>query len=424
MLALTAVLGAAGTAEAPESIATNEPELPASVRIRRDFSLLRRGPSRKAGRRGEARKGARLPVLEQSPGPGCRSVWYRVHRDAWICGDRVEVSDVPPFGLRHPVVPHDRHTPWPYGFIREPSIEYHLEEGLLMESRELQVGFGLGVAGSTNWDGERFVRTVEGNFIPRSSVGISGRVSTFQGVALEPDAPANVGWVIRRRAWVYSHPKADAQHRMESLERLARFEVIDGGQNGSSTFYSIGADRWVRRRDVRVWRRADRPESVEPDERWIDVDLRRQIVTAYEGDRPVYVTLISSGRGGPSRTVRGEFRIWAKVSAIDMDNTDEEVEIELDTDSDSDTDSDTSMYTERRVYSLHDVPWTQFFHDAYALHGVYWHNRFGYRRSHGCVNLAPADAHWLFDWTSPRLPDGWWAMHAMEADRPTLVRVR
>jgi lipoprotein-anchoring transpeptidase ErfK/SrfK len=49
-------------------------------------------------------------------------------------------------------------------------------------------------------------------------------------------------------------------------------------------------------------------------------------------------------------------------------------------------------------YSLEDVPWIMYYDDARALHGAYWHNNFGYQQSHGCVNLAPADAQWLFEW--------------------------
>jgi len=44
------------------------------------------------------------------------------------------------------------------------------------------------------------------------------------------------------------------------------------------------------------------------------------------------------------------------------------------------------------------VPWTMYFDDQIALHGAYWHDGFGFRRSHGCVNLTITDAHWLFHW--------------------------
>jgi len=49
-------------------------------------------------------------------------------------------------------------------------------------------------------------------------------------------------------------------------------------------------------------------------------------------------------------------------------------------------------------YYLQNVPWTMYYDDARALHGAYWRAMFGYPQSHGCVNLSPGDAHWLFDW--------------------------
>jgi lipoprotein-anchoring transpeptidase ErfK/SrfK len=50
------------------------------------------------------------------------------------------------------------------------------------------------------------------------------------------------------------------------------------------------------------------------------------------------------------------------------------------------------------AYYLEDVPWTMYFDEARALHGAYWHNGYGYPRSHGCVNLSPGDARWLYEW--------------------------
>ena len=50
-------------------------------------------------------------------------------------------------------------------------------------------------------------------------------------------------------------------------------------------------------------------------------------------------------------------------------------------------------------YNLPNVPWTMYFYGGYAIHGAYWHNNFGQRMSHGCVNMKPNEAKWLFNWT-------------------------
>ncbi|WP_437282085.1 L,D-transpeptidase [Sorangium sp. So ce375] len=126
--------------------------------------------------------------------------------------------------------------------------------------------------------------------------------------------------------------------------------------------------------------------------KWIDISIRRQMLVAYEGTRPVFATLISSGRSGMAdpeetdATVRGSFYIHAKHVSTTMDGDDEASEA---------------------AFDLRDVPYTQYFHGGYALHGAYWHDEFGKARSHGCINLAPADAAWLFEWTEPAVPPEW-----------------
>src|SRR5262249_11938645 len=74
-------------------------------------------------------------------------------------------------------------------------------------------------------------------------------------------------------------------------------------------------------------------------------------------------------------------------------------------------------------YSIEDVPWIMYFSGSYALHGAFWHSNFGHTKSHGCVNLSPVDAHRLFGWTEPRLPEGWHGVTATDQDPGTRVVV-
>jgi len=104
--------------------------------------------------------------------------------------------------------------------------------------------------------------------------------------------------------------------------------------------------------------------------RWIDVDLTRQMVTAYEGTAPVRAVAVSTGLPG-TPTPQGQFRIWIKLRYDDMEGP---------------------------GYYLRDVPYTMYFHRGYGLHGTYWHSNFGHPMSHGCVNLPTPEAEWLFDW--------------------------
>lgn len=125
-------------------------------------------------------------------------------------------------------------------------------------------------------------------------------------------------------------------------------------------------------------------------ERWLDVNVSKQTLVAYEGTRAVYATLISTGEAGledpehSKATKRGIFRVHTKhvSTTMDSDAVGEEFE-------------------------LRDVPYVQYFEEGYALHGAYWHDRFGTPKSHGCINLTPQDARRLFFFTKPELPEGW-----------------
>jgi hypothetical protein len=159
---------------------------------------------------------------------------------------------------------------------------------------------------------------------------------------------------------------------------------------------------WISALDVRVFAPAPPPPLLEPDERWIDVDVDNEILVAYEGDLAVYATLVSSG-GTTTPTETGVYRMWLKESEADMKGLNGE-----------------------DPYSVATVPWTQFFspEKGLALHTAYWHDGFGTRRSHGCVNLAPRDARWLYFWSDPQVPAGWTMTAGMVEAPGSVVRIR
>lgn len=120
----------------------------------------------------------------------------------------------------------------------------------------------------------------------------------------------------------------------------------------------------------------NRPFGIAAGERWVDVNLSSQTLTAYEGDFAVMSTLISSGLPAWP-TVTGQFRVYLRYESQTMDGS------RLGYD-----------------YYLTGVPYVMYFYQDYALHGTYWHSNFGYPMSHGCVNLETGDAEWLFDFTT------------------------
>lgn len=113
-------------------------------------------------------------------------------------------------------------------------------------------------------------------------------------------------------------------------------------------------------------------------ERWIDVNLSTQTITAYEGNTPMYTSLVSTGLPR-TPTVVGSYRVYVKYAATDMTG---------------------GSYAVGDYYYLPDVPYTMYFFRGYGIHGTYWHNNFGQPMSHGCVNLPTPVAEWFFNWAS------------------------
>jgi lipoprotein-anchoring transpeptidase ErfK/SrfK len=145
------------------------------------------------------------------------------------------------------------------------------------------------------------------------------------------------------------------------------------------------------------------PKGLKAYDRWIDVDLSDQTLVAYQGQRPVFATMVSTGKKGSAeesfQTPTGRFRIYNKQVTSTMDGT-------------TATDGN---------YAIQDVPWVMYFEGSYALHGAFWHQSFGRVRSHGCVNLGPSDARWLFFWTTPFLPEGWHGVNGTDDSPGTTI---
>jgi hypothetical protein len=138
------------------------------------------------------------------------------------------------------------------------------------------------------------------------------------------------------------------------------------------------------------------PIGVKPGQKWIVVHLGDGTLVAYEGLSPVFTTLMSPGRGGipvaghdpveASTTPLGVFYVTFKDRAAVMTH---------------------DKPGEPRTHWIADVPFTQYFDPPFALHAAYWHDRFGEETSAGCINVSPADAETLFQWSDPPVPPEW-----------------
>lgn len=200
----------------------------------------------------------------------------------------------------------------------------------------------------------------------------------FQGLQFSSTPIRPFGWVLGEVS-SYKAPGFGAPISGKTYHRYQVVQVYNIQEADGNTWLMIGQDEWLDYRHVsRVDPHKDTPVGVLSD-RWIEVNLDEQTLAVYQSNQLVFATVIASGTGEWA-TRPGVFQIYEKLETTTMSGA---------------TEADRSDY-----YYLQDVPWTMYYDEARALHGAYWHDGFGYPRSHGCVNLALGDAHWVFDWAS------------------------
>jgi hypothetical protein len=132
-------------------------------------------------------------------------------------------------------------------------------------------------------------------------------------------------------------------------------------------------------------------------DKWLRINIPDQWLTCLEGKRPVFGTRISSGVYGLG-TPLGEFRILYQ------------------------------RHTQRMIgggaddrYDLPGVPFPVYFTwSGVAIHGTYWHNDYGRRHSHGCVNVTSKAARWIFRWVEPHVP---YSVHTLRSPQREGTRV-
>jgi hypothetical protein len=254
-------------------------------------------------------------------------------------------------------------------------------------------------------EGRRFGLSVDLDLMPLDRLE-KVAPSAFGGLELDEQTELPVAFVLQKGASLYGgHP-----HQGLRPERVLAFRealALTGkrARSGGIEYLETRDGRWLRDQNLSIVPKMNKkPGWATPGRTWIDVSILRQSLVAYEGERPVYVTLVSTGADGlgdpeeTHSTIRGQFLIHTKHLTATMSG--DELGDEFD---------------------LRDVPYVQYFTEGYALHAAYWHESFGRPRSHGCINLSPIDAKWLFHWTDPPIPEGWHG--AMSLREGTLVHI-
>ncbi|MFO7561079.1 MAG: L,D-transpeptidase [Enhygromyxa sp.] len=354
-------------------------------------------------------------VVESRDDKGCRGKpWYAVYPFGFICSEHTRPSKKPPEPGAALTLEGDRRVPHDYLYVVSDGVPMYkgyddIDAGV--PSRPLTKGMSLVHARTLEYDGREWVRTADGALVPREGVRFGGQGSTWSGVELRGDhVGPSFAWTSLKNTSVRAAPDPKAE-RIMKLPLRTRVPLLERaeGPDGKKTFWRVGEGLWIDGAELNeVHIVATVPSDVLDDwraantgnDQWIDVDLGEQTLVAYRGRRAVFASMISSGRS--VGTPRGNYPVWAKVASMTMAN----------------------QAYEDSPYMVQGVPWVLLFQGHNALHGAYWHDRFGNRKSHGCVNLAPYDARWVFEWTGPTLPAGWTGYLPGDLRRSVIVHVR
>ncbi len=213
-------------------------------------------------------------------------------------------------------------------------------------------------------------------------------VSEFRGVEITSQPERPFGWVVVRDVYPSTEPGGEPDESQEPLIRYEFIEVYDSVQEGDWLWYDVGGGRWLQQTNFSIVDVDPRPEEVGEDEFWVEVDVYEQTFAAYEGDQMVYATLVSTGLN--------RWPTYEGIYQVEPDQRFKEYKM-------------SGAEGLKDYYFLEDVPYIMYFDmlNGIALHGTYWHDRFGYKQSHGCVNMTIIDAEWTFNWSAEAPNDLW-----------------
>ena len=190
-----------------------------------------------------------------------------------------------------------------------------------------------------------------------------------------PEGAAVTGrwqWIGERRLRFRPQPHWPASSTIEVRAEPGSIRTTNGGTNEQALLGSFGTGS----------------------DRRIFVYLDAQRVAAVENGQVVRSFKVSTGKAA-TPTVTGSYYIYARYPRKTMRSL--------------------AKPGEPGHYVVENVPYAQYFHADYALHGAWWHNGFGRPASHGCVNIptrtnnrrwpkSPEEAGWLYEWASLGVP--------------------
>ena len=220
------------------------------------------------------------------------------------------------------------------------------------------------------------VRTILNEPQPISIRGALGEVSVpYTEARLEPDRNAEVVYRLYYESihWIKASTSNEAYG--------SRWYSLRDDKNKTSYYVPAQHIRLLTAEEL-----APLSPNVPSKDKRVEVHLDDQLLMAYENGQLVFATRVSTGgkrQSGTYTTPIGEFITYHKRPTRHMATGD----------------------IASSGFDLPGVPWVLYITEGgISFHGTYWHNDYGRPRSHGCINLTPQAAKWLFRWTTPSVP--------------------
>ncbi len=247
----------------------------------------------------------------------------------------------------------------------------------------------------------RFGVLPDGTFLPVDRLE-PALGTTFHGVDLK-DQGLPIAFVLRHEVCPYAIANGKAK-RLEDdeVERRSVIHLTNKFRAIDSVRYEEAEDgNFYRDKDIiKIVKRSKFPDFVKGDTKWIDVSLALQTMTLYEGRKPIYATLVSSGQdvlGDPATsaaTVQGTFKIERKSLSSPVDSKES-----------------------HDAFDVPSAPYAIEFAPGVSLRSVFWADNAGEARSYHDVALSPIDAKRVFAWAGPEVPQGFRSIVPTDADQ-------
>jgi len=298
-------------------------------------------------------------------------------------------------------------------------LAYHIPQGATRLGEAWKT-MRLSLLSAFDYEGRNFYLTTEHFIIPADRMR-AARLADFHGVQLAKEGEAGehlpMVWVRWKPARLHRFENGHAVATEYTLPFQAHAEIAKKDRNLDGTRFhellvppeGVPAGTYLVKDESanRIDGVTDMPSGLSPNDTWIEVSLLKQSLVLYRGTTPVFITLVSTGvdvMGDPETsraTPKGRFHVYSKHISWRMAG-DEKPPV-------------TEGGEPDPRYRIDDVPYVQYFHGGYALHAAFWHDSFGQPKSHGCINLSPRDALWMFSQTEPKVPDGWHGVYSGRA---------